>query len=58
MVDPGGLQGVFTDGEKTEPGLEAEEEKDSVVTTGRAVPSFQKGPSKKSPAKPCPTRKG
>jgi len=42
IVDLNSLQGVFIDGEKIEPGLEAVIKKDSTVRIGNTVLSFQK----------------
>jgi PAS domain S-box-containing protein len=55
IVDAGSLQGVFIDGEKIEPGLEVEITKESRVTIGKTILSFQKESPGEEMAEPYPT---
>ena len=55
IVDARSLQGVFIDGEKIEPGLEVEITKESRVTIGKTILSFQKESTGEEIAEPYPT---
>ena len=57
IVDLKSSQGVFIDGEKIEPGLEVEIERESILAIGNTILSFQKESLRKQMAKPCSTNK-
>ena len=54
IVDLNSLRGVIIDGDKIEPGLEVELEKDSKVRMGKTVLAFQKKASEQTAAQPYP----